>query len=120
MEGRGDEQASRCPHRTNFANPERCGLRAEIQVAEGYGAKLVVYGDPEGTPLPKTFLIKPDNRIIVKNEDSTIAIDEPLCGVCTDIRDDKVSIVLPLSTGALFRAAPTIMITVKLGVRYWA
>jgi hypothetical protein len=35
--------------------------------------------------------------------------------VCTGIRDDKVSIVLPLSTGALFRAAKSVEMTVKLG-----
>ena len=98
-----------------FANPDTCDLRADIQVAESYDAKLVVYGDPEGTRLPKTFLIRTDNRLIVKNEDGTTAIDEPLCGVCTDIRDDKVSIVLPLATGALFRAARSVEMSVKLG-----
>jgi hypothetical protein len=98
-----------------FANPDTCDLRAEIQVAESYDTKLVVYGDPEGTRLPKTFLIRPDNRLIVKNEDGTTAIDEPLCGVCTDIRDDKVSIVLPLATSALFRAARSVEMAVKLG-----
>ena len=35
--------------------------------------------------------------------------------MCTGIRDDKVSIVLPLSTGALFRAAKSVEMTVKLG-----
>jgi len=75
----------------------------------------VIYGDREGMPLPKAFLIRPDNRIIAKNEDGTTAVDHPLCGVCTEIRDDKVSIVLPLSTGALFRSARTVEMTVKLG-----
>ena len=98
-----------------FADAESCDLRGEISVADSYDAKLVLYGDPEGTPLPKDFLVKPDNRLIAKNEDGGIAVDEPLCGVCTDIRDDKVSIVLPLSTGALFRAAKTVVMSVKLG-----
>ena len=98
-----------------FSDPDACDLRAEIQVAASYDAKLVVFGDPDGTPLPKDFLVKPDNRIIAKNEDGTTAVDEPLCGVCTDIRDDKVSIVLPLSTGALFRSAKSVEMAVKLG-----
>ncbi|MGH6825819.1 CFI-box-CTERM domain-containing protein [Methyloceanibacter sp.] len=98
-----------------FSDPDACDLRAEIQVAASYDAKLVVFGDPDGTPLPKDFLIKPDNRIIAKNEDGSTAVDEPLCGVCTDIRDDKVSIVLPLSTGALFRSAKSVAMAVKLG-----
>ena len=98
-----------------FANPDTCDLRAEIQVAESYDIKLVVYGDPEGTRLPKTLLIRTDNRLIIKNEDGTTAIDEPLCGVCTDIRDDKVSIVLPLATGALLRTARSVEMAVKLG-----
>ena len=99
----------------DFANPDTCDLRGEIQVAETYDAKLVLFGDPEGTPLPKDFLIKPDNRLMAKNEDGTVAVDEPLCGVCTDIRDDKVSIVLPLATGALFRSAKSVEMAVKLG-----
>jgi hypothetical protein len=98
-----------------FSNPDACDLRAEIQVAASYDAKLVVFGDPDGTPITKDFLVKPDNRIIAKNEDGIVVVDEPLCGVCTDIRDDKVSIVLPLSTGALFRSARSVEMAVKLG-----
>ena len=99
----------------SFADADSCDLRGDISVADSYDAKLVLYGDPDGTPLPKDFLVKPENRLIAKNEDGSIAVDEPLCGVCTGIRDDKVSIVLPLSTGALFRAAKSVEMTVKLG-----
>ena len=99
----------------NFADADKCDLRGEISVADSYDAKLVLYGDPDGTPLPKNFLVKPENRLVAKNEDGTTAVDQPLCGVCTDIRDDKVSIVLPLATGALFRAAKSVEMTVKLG-----
>jgi hypothetical protein len=98
-----------------FAESDTCDLRAEIQVAASYDTKLVLFGDPEGTPLPKGFLIKPDNRLIVKNGNAATIVDEPLCGVCTDIRDDKVSVVLPLSTGALFRSAKSVEMVVKLG-----
>ena len=99
----------------SFADADSCDLRGEISVADSYDAKLVLYGDPDGTPLPKDFLVKPENRLIAKNEDGSIAVDEPLCGVCTGIRDDKVSIVMPLSTGALFRADKSVEMTVKLG-----
>jgi hypothetical protein len=99
----------------SFADADSCDLRGEISIADSYDAKLVLYGDPDGTPLPKDFLIKPENRLIAKNEDGSIAVDESLCGVCTGIRDDKVSIVLPLSTGALFRSAKTVEMSVKLG-----
>jgi hypothetical protein len=38
-----------------------------------------------------------------------------LCGNCTDIFDNKVSVVLPLATAPLFRESATIEIAVKLG-----
>ncbi|MGB6428449.1 MAG: CFI-box-CTERM domain-containing protein [Methyloceanibacter sp.] len=98
-----------------FSDPEACDLRGTIQVASSFDAKLVLFGDPEGTRLPKTFLIQSDNRLIVRNEDGTAAVDEPLCGVCTNIRDDKVSIVLPLATAPLFRSNSSLEIAVKLG-----
>ena len=64
---------------------------------------------------PRTSSIKPENRLIVRNEDGNAAIDEPLCGNCTDIFDDKVSIVLPLACAPLFREAKSIEMAVKLG-----
>jgi hypothetical protein len=110
-----NKQAGARIGQVSFSDADACDLRAEIQVAASYDAKLVVFGDPDGTPLTKDFLVKPDNRIIAKNEDGTVAVNEPLCGVCTDIRDDKVSIVLPLSTGALFRSSKSVEMSVKLG-----
>jgi hypothetical protein len=94
---------------------DACDLRIEIQVATSFDAKIVVYGDPDTMPLPKTFLIEPDNRLVVRNEDGSVAVDEPLCGNCTGIVDDKVSIVLPLATAPLFREAKSIEMAVKLG-----
>src|SRR3990170_3339642 len=96
-------------------DPKSCDLRVEIQVAASFEGKLVVYGDPDKTPLPKKFLIKPENRLIVRTEDGKEAIDEPLCGNCTDIFDDKVSIVLPLAAAPLFRESKSIEMAVKLG-----
>ncbi len=98
-----------------FSDPGTCDLRGTIQVAASFDAKLVLFGDPNGTRLPKTFLIQSDNRLVVRNEDGIATVDEPLCGVCTDIRDDKVTIVLPLATAPLFRSNNSVQIAVKLG-----
>jgi hypothetical protein len=94
---------------------EDCILRGTMQVAASLDAKIVLYGDPDELPLPKSFLIKPDNRLIVRADDRTTAVDEALCGNCTDIRDDKVSIVLPLATSALFRKSKSLNIAIKFG-----
>jgi hypothetical protein len=96
-------------------NAKSCDLRVEIQVAASFEGKIVVYGDPDKTPLPKKFLIKPENRLMVRTEDGKVAVDEPLCGNCTDIYDDKVSIVLPLACAPLFRDSKSIEMAVKLG-----
>ena len=89
-------------------------LRVEIQVAASFDAKLVVYGDADMLPLPRDFLKNPDNRLIVRDETGKEAANEPLCGNCTDIFDDKVSIVLPLATAPFFRDAKSCEIALKL------
>jgi hypothetical protein len=93
---------------------EACELRVEVQVAASYEGKIVVYGDPDDMKLPRNFLVKPENRLIVRKEDGTQVVDEPLCGNCTDIFDDKVSIVLPLACAPLFREEKSIEMTIKL------
>jgi len=98
-----------------FLDPSRCDLRAEVQVSASFEGKLVVYGNPEKTRLPKKFLIKPENRLLVRTSTGVVAVDEPLCGVCTDIHDDKVSIVLPLACRPLFESEREIEMTIKLG-----
>jgi hypothetical protein len=108
-------QAGARINEVSFVGDGSCDLRIEIQVAASFDAKLVVYGDPDQTPLPKKFLIEPDNRLMAWNEDDSLAVDEPLCGNCTDIFDDKVSIVLPLATAPLFRDAKSFEMAVKLG-----
>jgi hypothetical protein len=95
-----------------FTKP--CDLRVEAQVAVSFEAKLVVYGDPDDAPLPRKFLIKPENRLIVRDANGKTAVDEPLCGNCTDIFDDKVSIVLPLAAAPLFREEKSVEIAIKL------
>jgi hypothetical protein len=93
---------------------EACELRVEVQVAASYESKLVVYGDPDDMPLPRSFLVKPENRFVVRKADGTQVIDEPLCGNCTDIFDDKVSIVLPLACAPLFREEKSVEMVIRL------
>jgi hypothetical protein len=95
-----------------FTKP--CELRVEVQVAASFEAKLVVYGDPDDAPLPRKFLIEPENRLLVRDASGKTRIDEPLCGNCTDIFDDKVSIVLPLATAPLLREEKSVEIAIKL------
>jgi len=110
-----DTQAGARINEVSFTDAAACDLRVEIQVAASFEGKLVVYGNPDATPLPKKFLTKPENRLIVRTEDGKEAINEPLCGNCTDIFDDKVSIVLPLACAPLFRESKSIEMAVKLG-----
>jgi hypothetical protein len=98
-----------------FSNPDGCDLRGEIQVATSYDTALVVYGSPDTTRLPKDFLVETANRLIVRDDAGNVVIDVPLCGVCNEIRDDKVTIILPLATAPLFREKPSVEIAVKLG-----
>src|SRR5919106_228374 len=46
-------QAGARINEVRFAKP--CDLRVQIQVADSFEARIVVYGDPEKTPLPKKF-----------------------------------------------------------------
>jgi len=110
-----DAQAGARMNEVSFVNAEACDLRIEVQVAANFEGKIVVYGDPETTRLPKKFLIKPENRLIAWSEDGKEAVNEPLCGNCTDIFDDKVSIVLPLACAPLFRESASFDMAVKLG-----
>jgi hypothetical protein len=112
-----DTQAGARIGQIAFENPDECKLRAEMQVAPSYDAKLVLFGGPDSIALPKDFLVNPDNRLIARGEDGKVVVDEVLCGVCTEIRDDKVSIVLPLAMVPLFREATSIEMAVKLGAK---
>ena len=110
-----DSQAGARINQVTFESPDSCDLRADIQVAASFESKLVVYGDREKIKLPKKFLIDPANRLMVRTEDGKEAVNEPLCGNCTDIFDNKVSIVLPLAAAPLFREGNSVEIAVKLG-----
>jgi hypothetical protein len=91
-----------------------CDLRIEVLVAASFEGKIVVYGDPDKTPLPKKVLIDPENRLIAWSEDGEEVVNEPLCGNCTGIVDNKVSIVLPLACAPLFRDSKSIDMAVRL------
>jgi hypothetical protein len=110
-----DSQAGARINQVTFASAGTCDLRADIQVASSFESKLVVYGDREKIKLPKKVLIDPANRLIVKAADGREAVNEPLCGNCTDIFDNKVSIVLPLAVSPLLREDASVEIVVKLG-----
>jgi hypothetical protein len=98
-----------------FSNPDGCDLRAEIQISTSYDTALVLYGNPDTTPLPKDFLIQPTNRLVLRDDTDNVVIDEPLCGVCNDIHDDKVTVILPLAAAPFLRERPSVEIGVKLG-----
>ena len=108
-----DTKAGARINAVQFTN-NACDLRIEVQVATSFEGKIVVYGDPDKTRLPKKFLVNPDNRLVAWGEDGKEAVNEPLCGNCTDIFDDKVSIVLPLACAPLFRESKSIDMAVRL------
>jgi len=105
-------------------NPDACDLVMAFQINTSFESKIFVTGSPEGTPLPEDFLVKPENRLIAKifdaktadakTADGKIAVDEQLCGNCTDIYDDSLSIVLPLATAPLFREEETVELALRL------
>jgi hypothetical protein len=96
-----DTKAGARINAVQFTN-DACELRIEVQVATSFEGKIVVYGDPDKTRLPKKFLVNPDNRLVAWGEDGKEAVNEPLCGNCTGIVDNKVSIVLPLAERRCF------------------
>ena len=98
-----------------FSSTNACSLSADLEVSGKYDARLTVYGDPETNPLPKEFLIKPENRLLVAGDGGKVVVDEALCGNCTDIYEGNVSIVLPLATAPLLRDGQSAEFTIKLG-----
>ena len=48
-----DSQAGARLNEVTFIEP--CDLRVEVQVAESFESKIIVYGDPDDAPLPKNF-----------------------------------------------------------------
>jgi hypothetical protein len=52
--------------------------------------------------------------LIAKTAAGAVVVDEPLCGNCTDIYDDTVSLVLPLATAPLFREEDKVELAIRL------
>ncbi len=95
-------------------NPDACDLEVEFQINTKFESKIFVTGSEDGTQLPEEFLVKPENRLLAKTAEGTVVVDEPLCGNCTDIYDDAVSIVLPLATAPLFREQDEVELAIRL------
>ena len=98
----------------SVVDPDACDLRIEVQIGSTFEGKFIIYGDPDKTPLPKPFLIKPDNRVLLRTADGKTVVDEQLCGTCTDIHDDKVTVILPLACAPYFRSENQVEMAVKL------
>ena len=107
-DGRAGARLSEVP----LLNADACDLTMELQVNTDFEAKIFVTGSPD--ELPEDVLIKPDNRLIAKTAAGKVAVDEQLCGNCTDIYDDQVSIVLPLATAPLFREEDSVELAIRL------
>lgn len=97
-----------------FDNPDKSPLRADVHVSASFDCKVSLYADTDKVKLSKEFLIDPANRLIVRDETGKEAVNVALCGNCTDIEEDVVSVVLPLSTVPLLRESPAIGIAIKL------
>jgi hypothetical protein len=97
-----------------FDNSDKSPLRADVHVSSNYDCKVTLYADTDKVQLSKEFLIDPANRLIVRDEGGKEALNVALCGNCTDIEEDIVSVVLPLSTAPLLRETPSIGIAIKL------
>jgi hypothetical protein len=92
-----------------------CDLALEFQANTDFDAKIFIQGKED--TLPEEFLVKPENRLIAKSAEGTVVVDEALCGNCTDIYDDAVSIVLPLATAPLLREQKSMELALRLSGR---
>lgn len=109
-----DKKAAARTNDVPFTDPDKSPLRADVRVTSSLDAQLVLYADTDKLTLSKDFLVKPDNRLVVKDEHGKERVNEVLCGNCTDIEDDKFEMVMPLSTAPLLRDSPSIEIVFKL------
>ncbi|HUU25453.1 MAG TPA: CFI-box-CTERM domain-containing protein [Methyloceanibacter sp.] len=108
-----DEKAGASQRDIAAVTPKSCDLTLKFQVNTDFDAKIFVEGGEEGS-LPEELLVKPENRLIAKTAGGAVIVDEALCGNCTDIYDDTVSIVLPLATAPLLRDETSMELVLKL------
>ena len=109
-----DISASATPRNVPAIDRDTCDLVLEFQVNADLDSRIFVEGNPDGTKLPEDVLVKPGNRLLAKAASGEVAVDEALCGNCTDFYKDTVSIVLPLATAPLLRDEDSVEITLRL------
>jgi hypothetical protein len=109
-----DKKAAARTNDVAFTDPDKSPLRADVRVTASLDAQLVLYADTDKLTLSKDYLVKPDNRLIVKDEHGKEQVNEVLCGNCTEIEEDKFEVVMPLSTAPLLRDGSAIEIVFKL------
>ena len=109
-----DTKAGASQNELPLLNPEACALTMQLQVNTDFEARVFLQGDEQEMPLPEDYLVNPKNRFIAKIAGGKAVVDEPLCGNCTDIYDDGVSIVLPLAVAPLFREQDKVDLALKL------
>ena len=112
-----DTRAGASQNDVPLLNPDGCTLDMQLQVNTDFEARIFVTGDAEKTPLPEALLVKPETRLIAKTVGGTAVVDEALCGNCTDIYDDSVSIVLPLAIAPMFREQDTVELALHFAGR---
>lgn len=109
-----DEKAGARTRDIPVVNTDQCDLTMEAQISEEFDGRIIVIGDPDGTTLPDELVLNPESRLLAKTADGRVAVDVPLCGNCTDIYDDTLSLVLPLAMSPLFREEKSVELVVRL------
>ena len=109
-----DEKAGARTRDIPVINTDQCDLTMEAQIAEDFDGRIVMIGDPDATTLPDELVLNPESRLLAKTADGRVAVDVPLCGNCTDIYDDTLSLVLPLAISPLFREEDSVELVVRL------
>lgn len=94
-------------------DPKTCDIALEFQVNADFNARIFLEGSVEGTALPEKLLRDTRSRLVMTAGDGAI-VEEALCGNCTDIYDDTVTIILPLATAPLLREQETVMLALDL------
>ena len=109
-----DDKAGARTKSIPVVNTDQCDLTMQAQIAEDFDGRIVVIGDPDGTALPDELVLNPESRLLARSADGRVAVDVALCGNCTDIYDDTLSLVLPLAMSSLFREEDSVELVVRL------
>jgi hypothetical protein len=102
----------------HLSSATACHLLVDIQINTEFAGMIFIYGDIDAVDdlpeLSKAVVTNPDNRFIVRTADGATAIDEPLCGVCTNIEDDSFTMVLPIAMGPLLQSGDKLDLVFRL------